>query len=281
MNFECAQWLWRLAIEKRGPATIKTMSALIIVGALLTGCAPAVPSPTPTPTEQTAAPGTRQVPPTQVRSAVPTDTATSTAAPSATLEPSPAPAPPTPTPPPTATPVPQILERIFPEGRDSLGIWANTPSDRTDCGCLHFDIGLPNGFVSGQDPVLSPASGRIVKVYSVGSERGSEGQVITIEPDPPLAGMERMLSSAAIDPSSVDRIEFILAHVTPWRTEGWVEAGESVGTPFDGWFDPDKIGYVIIVRFRNGWQEQFSPCTLPNTSSFCGRCYPGTPYNCP
>lgn len=261
--------------------TKEDLAAITIVGALLVGCGSPVPAPTPSPTQGDAAFPATTVPSTELPTAAPSHT------PAPTQAASPAPSatatevPPAPSPSPTPTSVPQTLGRIFPEGYDSLGVWSNTPSDRTDCGCLHFDIGLPAGFVSGQDPVLSPARGRIVKVYSVDSDRGSEGQVITIEPDPPLAGVEQIVSSAGFDSSSVERIEFHLAHVTPWRTEGWVEAGEAVGSPFDAWFNPDVIGYVIIVRFRNAWQEQFSPCTLPNTASFCGKCYPGTPYNCP
>jgi len=256
----------------------QTIAAITIAGALLAGCASPTPSPIATPTQDAVvAQPTAVPPPTAALSPTPTEEPIPTPSPPTH---SPMMPPPTPTPVPTATPVPQTLGRIFPQGYDSPGVWSNTPSDRTDCDCLHFDVGLPYNLVLDQDPVLSPASGRITRVYAVPHDP-SEGQVVEIEPDPPLADVDEMISSAGFDPSEVQRVLFILAHITPWKTEGWVEAGEPVGSPFDAWFEPNVIGYVIIVRFRNGWQVHFSPCSLPNTASFCGKCYPGTPYRCP
>ena len=72
---------------------MKTVSAIIMLGALLAGCAAPIPVPTPTPTQGADTPATTAVPPTEVPSATATDTPTSR--PTAT-----------PTPQPTNTPTP-------------------------------------------------------------------------------------------------------------------------------------------------------------------------------
>jgi hypothetical protein len=263
---------------------MKNTVILIIIGALLAGRATPASGPPAPPTEGTLAPAPTTAPPTVVPTAVPTDTPISTRTASATPKPTDTPTPtpsPIAAPLPTATPVPQTLGRIFPEGYDSPGVWSNTNTGRDIVAMdfdIHFDVGLPSNLVLGQDPVLFPASGRVVKVYTPGPDMG---QCIVIEPVPALAGIDHMLSSAGLDRLAVDQVRYHLAHITPWRAEGRVEAGEPAGTVVDGWYDPDKVALMIIVKLQDGREYQFSPCTLPNTTSFCGKCYPGTPYNCP
>lgn len=252
----------------------KTIAATIIVAALLAGCATPAPAPTPTPTQGVAAPAATTVPPTEPPSATPTDTATSKPTTTPTPEPPKTPTPPSPTP---TEQVRQTLGRIFPEGDDGC-VWSSLNIGAPDSRTTHFDVCPPPGFVSGQDPVVAPASGRIVEVYWVG-EGGEGGQVITIEPDPPLRGVEEMVSSAGLDPSQIWMVYYHLGHITAWKTEGWVEAGEPVGTPFDV-PGPDKIAYVIRVGMIAG-ERQYSPCDLPNIASFCGKCCPDTPEPCP
>jgi hypothetical protein len=180
---------------------------------------------------------------------------------------------------PTQTPILfQVLGRIFPDGSDSVGVWANQNSGALDSRNTHFDVALPLEFSSLQNFVLAPASGRIVEVYSVG-DNGEGGQVVTIQPDPPLEGIDELALKNGIEPSSIVKVYFHIGHITALKTTGRVEKGEPIGTPFD---IPgiDKIAYVIRVIMDTS-ERQFSPCDLPNTAEFCGVCAPGTPNPCP
>jgi hypothetical protein len=238
--------------------SIKSCVSIILV---ITSCSAPTPPPTITP-ELSFTPSKIPIP-----SCTPTNTQTPTFTPTATFTP-------------TQTEIPyQILGRIFPEGYESLGVWANINTGAEDSSDTHFDVGLPNNHVVGKDQIISPASGTIVEVYSIEEPWGYGGEVLTIEPDPPLAGIDELMVRHDIDPSLVDKVWFHLGHIIPLKTSGWVDAGEPIGTVVD---NPgiDGVAYVIRVIFISG-ERQYSPCDLPNKSSFCGICYPGTPYNCP
>ena len=189
---------------------------------------------------------------------------------------------PTAEPPPTPTPVTQVLGRIFPKPFKSLGVWGNVYDKDPNRG-LHFDVGLPPNFVAEQDVVIAPASGRIIEHYTTPSRHG---EVITIEPDPPLRGVEELVRSYGIEPWQIKYVWYHLGHIIPSRTSGWVKKGEVVGTVWDasGVWDEGKVAYVVRIGYSDeeGTPEiQVSPCELPNRGTFCGKCYPGTPYNCP
>jgi len=172
----------------------------------------------------------------------------------------------------------QTLGRIFPEGYDSVGVWANQNSGAIDSRNTHFDVALPAQYLSGQDIVLSPAAGKIIEVYSVG-ENGEGGQVVTIQPYPPLDGIKELALANGLDPDKIIKIFFHLGHITVFKTEGFIEKGEPIGTPYNI-SGVDKIAYIIRVIFED-CERQFSPCDLPNTAEFCGVCAPGTPNPCP
>lgn len=126
--------------------------------------------------------------------------------------------------------------------------------------------------------MISPANGSIIDSFSLSPD---EGEVITIRPYPPLQGVKDFVKSQGYDESAIVDMTFYIAHITPLKTSGEVEVGEPIGTAFDGWWGTNKIGYVITVSFRGRDTLQFSPCELPNTAEFCGKCYPGTPLPCP
>jgi hypothetical protein len=170
----------------------------------------------------------------------------------------------------------QILGRIFPEENDSPGVWANQNTGAIDSRTTHFDVTLPIGYIPGNDVVISPASGRIVEVYSVGE---GEGQVITIEPFPPLEGIDDLALLKGLNLSDIQTVYFHIGHITPYKTEGFVEKGEIIGSPVD-FPGRDKVAYVIRVIMKHG-ERQYSPCDLPNTAEFCGKCAPGTKNPCP
>ena len=199
---------------------------------------------------------------------------TNTPEPTKTSEPT---APPSIEPSPTILPY-QMLGRIFPEGYDSVGVWANQNTGAEDSRNTHFDVALPKNYLAGKDVVISPASGKILEVYSVG-DNGEGGQVITIEPNPPLEGIKQLAIDKGLDPLKIQKVYFHIGHIVAYKTEGFVEKGEIIGSPFDipG---TDKIAYVIRIIMGSN-ERQYSPCDLPNITEFCGKCAPGTKNPCP
>ena len=90
----------------------------------------------------------------------------------------------------------------MPEGRDGCGVWANTGTwveNRTED--THVDIGLPGGYVPGQDPIIAPAGGYVVNHCVVDVD-----EVITILPDPPLAGLHDLLTARGLNPAMVSKV---------------------------------------------------------------------------
>ena len=248
--------------------TMRNLVHLLIALAVLpiAGCgvnrATAMPQATDTPQPtDTLVPPTDTPTPTQT--ATPTETSTATA----TV---------THTPDPTPTPVPQVFGPLFPPGYEGAGVASNHLCSEGDLGCRHFDVGIPFNFVPEQDAIISPASGRIVQYYAPG--QGDEGYCITIEPDPPLQGIEEIVRSWGYKPSDIGYVYFHLCHILPYKTTGWIDAGEEVGTVHNRM---SRLGQwanfvAFVVRIGPGRGErQISPCELPNQFSFCGTCYPG------
>ena len=189
---------------------------------------------------------------------------------------------------PSPTLKPQVLGRIFPPGFDSPGVWANINTGN-DLGAMkmniHFDVGLPDNFVPGKDALISPVSGTIALIYLPSDDpEGEGGKGMLIVPYPPLEGIGDLVDSTGYARSRVRQVYLGFGHLLPTRDIGPVVAGEPIALAKDLSpipIRPNKVGYYIIVRFDDRKEYYFSPCALPNTAEFCGKCYPGTPYNCP
>lgn len=265
-------------------------ATLVLFSLLLVACG-STPTPTQRVAELAATTNTATPKPAALSTLKPTSTATvipsptssaspiptNTPKPTGTPRPTPTGTPqPTKTPTPFPTPAPQVLARVFPKGFDSPGVWAHEPS-KEDAGYIHFDVGLPYAFKPGADLVVSPASGTILYVQSAGS---GEGQVITIRPYPPIQGIPEVVRQYGYDSRGIMDVTFLIGHITPLKTKGEIKAGESLGTAYDGWWNPNKIAFVVTVDLKKGRILQLSPCELPNTFEFC-KCYPGTPLGCP
>jgi len=150
---------------------------------------------------------------------------------------------------------------------------------------IHFDVGLPYNFVPGKDTLISPVSGTIVEIYVPSDDPdGTGGKGMLIVPNPPLKGIGELINSTGYTPSRVKGVYIGFGHLIPTRDTGPVAAGESIASAKDLSsipIRPNKVAYYIIIVFDDREEYFFSPCTLPNTAEFCGKCYPGTPYNCP
>jgi len=192
----------------------------------------------------------------------PFSTLTPTVAPTQTLKP---------TNTPTPTSIPQVFQPIFPEEFTGAGVAANHPGEG-----LHFDVGIPMGFVAEQDAIISPASGNIIEHYFPGN--GDEGECITILPEPPLQGIDELVRSLGYDPTDVSFVYFHLSHIIPYKTSGWIDVGEEVGVVHDRmtrlgqW--SNIVAFVVRIGLKNR-EIQVSPCEIPNNFDWCDICYPG------
>jgi hypothetical protein len=185
----------------------------------------------------------------------------------------------------TSTPTPQVLGRIFPEGFTSPGVWSNRNTGRGILEMnfdIHFDICLPYNFAAGEDEVLSPISGEIVNIYAPGGD-ASEGYGITIVPDNPIQGIEDLAKSIGYEMKNVESVKIGMGHINPLVELGQIQKGQVLGTPTHlapTGITTNVVALVVIVQL-DGKEYHFSPCEIPNETSFCGKCCPGTPYNCP
>jgi hypothetical protein len=184
----------------------------------------------------------------------------------------------------TPTPAPQIFSRIFPEEFFGAGVASHHYCTADDIGCLHFDVGLPSNFTPELDPILAPASGYIVEHYIPGGQAGGQqwGEVLTIEPDIPLEGIEQLIMEFGFSPSRVWYVYYHVGHIIPWKSKGdYVEVGEALGTPknmiqhvteWKQW--ANFVAFVVRIGVSDG-EIQVSPCKLPNNYYWCNICYPG------
>jgi len=244
-------------------------SALMITS-ILSGCA--APTPSSTVTLEPSFTPTRPTIPTITASNIPSPTTTPTLTPTIT-------------PPITPTLEPQTLGRIFPEGFTSPGVWSNRNTGKGIVEMnfdIHFDICLPYDFAAEQDDILSPISGEIVNIYAPGGD-ASGGYGIDILPDTPILGIEDLVKSIGYEMKNVEYVKVGMAHINPLVELGQINKGQLLGkathlAPIG--IRPNKVALVIIVNIK-GDDYHFSPCNLPNSSTFCGKCCPDTPYNCP
>jgi len=84
------------------------------------------------------------------------------------------------------------------------------------------------------------------------------------------------------EPADVVSTAFHFGHITPFVSEGdHVKRGDPIAAVFfDTPFTP-KPAYVVVLQMSDGQAYQFSPCELSDRAAFCGKCAPGTPFNCP
>jgi len=211
-------------------------------------------------------------------------------------------------------PIPPSFHDIFPEGTDGQGIWSNAgfvdpdydengwfcpgkPPGDYDCGdrVAHIDIGLPNQYFDGQDPViLAPAPGEVIVIFDPG-----EGLAMEIRLSDIPNGLENLLANQSeIDYLShdgaipfdytiddVDHVSYLLAHTENLQIEegDHVDVGQHVAdVKMDNWGTP-KVAHVLKIRMNDGKRYDFNPCLLNesggagpyNIAQFCGICAEG------
>jgi hypothetical protein len=180
---------------------------------------------------------------------------------------------------------PQTLGRIFPEGFTSPGVWSNRNTGNSIVEMnfdIHFDICLPYNFAAEQDEILSPISGEIVNINTPAGKT-NQGYGILIVPDIPIKGIEELVRSTGSAMTDVESVQIGMGHINPSVELGHIDKGQLLGTATHlapAGITTNVVALIVIVRM-NGKEYHFSPCEIANETSFCGKCCPGTPYNCP
>ena len=144
--------------------------------------------------------------------------------------------------------------------------------------------------------ILAPAPGRVVNIYDPG---GDGGLAFEIRLSDRPSGLENLFTNQSeIDflshngairfdytTEDVTQVSYNLAHTENLQIKvgDHVDAGQHIAdVKMDTWFTP-KVGYVLIVRMKDGKRFDFNPCLLNeaggtgpnNTARFCGICAEG------
>jgi hypothetical protein len=199
----------------------------------------------------------------------PIPTATSLPIPTVTVAP-------TNTPRPTPTAVYQQLGEIYSSeyNQKPIGIVSALSIGIADSQKTHFDIGIPDDMDISTDPVISPITGKIVELLFLNSDGTCQpgGCALSISPDFQIIGTENIYTKYGI---KVSTITPHLGHLMNLSIKlgDHVIQGQPLGYVADlrqlpiGWIN--RISWVILANSPN----QFSPCDINPSLSFCGLCY--------
>lgn len=172
----------------------------------------------------------------------------------------------------------QILGRIFPEGYDSAGVSANRNTGNPDSRNTHFDVAVPRKCRENSNncPVISPVNGVVWEIYAIGNPKGSEGYVISINLSQPPEGVEKVVEQLGLDLRKTYEYSIHLGHLVGLNPDLKIGAPVKKGMLIaDGVKkDPEPgVAYVLYINIKSNHWLQVSPCSVVNTSSFCGVCY--------